>query len=142
MKLHKYLEETIDLLWKHRYVFSNGYRYHLFCLKNNVGYKEDPIEFNGWKKEYKQQLAEYIEHNRLRHRIEDDKLFSEYSCPIEFDYPDYGALPRRLCSKLDGDFVDAIQNAWPPTQYRTRDKFKKAVIDYAGMDMNRYFTRK
>jgi len=32
--------------------------------------------------------------------------------PSEFDFPDYGGLPKYICSKLSPEAVDAMQYIW------------------------------
>lgn len=35
-----------------------------------------------------------------------------YNMSIEFDYPDYAGMPKKLSKKLTGDIVDNIQFNW------------------------------
>lgn len=119
MKLHDYLEETIDFLWRNRKIYTNYKKYVEFLITNTRLHKKEIKE-----------LERYV----LEDGIYEDEC-------IEFDFPDYGGLPKRLSNRLDGDFVDAIQYTWPPYDYKTKAQFRNDILD-GPIDVKRYIRRR
>lgn len=56
-------------------------------------------------------------------------LLNEYN-EWEFDYPNYGGLPKKISNKLSGEAVDRIQNLFQfPDRLNTKAKFRSEMRD-------------
>lgn len=126
MKLHKYLDEAIDFLWAHRKEYQTQSKYISFLI--------DRMRFG-------KKTREIIKRNDANSLVKLAKMeLDEESGEVEFDYPTYGGLPKKIANKLDGDFVDAIQEAWPPHVYDRKSQFKSNILD-GPIDIKRYLRR-